>query len=192
MSKAGPVLSQRTPPGDILRRAVPHVRTDSGTKNGKSMILRRCQPSEGRELREWVKQFHYLQSAPPGFVVALEFLEGKGRIGAMLLGRPVARMYGEEIFELTRRYFIDSAPKNTESAALAMMRAFVRKWFPSIRLILSYSDPSQGHTGAIYKADGWARFGKTEARHGQNGWASRAGRKTLETYCSKVRWVRTP
>ena len=123
------------------------------------MILRRCQPSESRELREWIKRSHYLESAPPGYVAALEFLEGKERIGGMLLGRPAARTYGEEILELTRMYFVDSAPKNTESAALAMMRAFVRKWFPSIRLLISYSDPSQGHTGGIYKADGWARFG---------------------------------
>lgn len=156
------------------------------------MIVRRCQPSEARELREWIKQYHYLKSAPPGFVIALEFLEGRERVGAMLIGRPAARQYGEEILELTRMYFVDSAPKNTESSALAMMRAFVRKWFPSVRLLLSYSDPSQGHTGGIYKADGWAMLGKTKARHGQNGWASRSGRVFQETYVSKVRWVRTP
>lgn len=156
------------------------------------MILRRCQPSESRELRDWIKQKHYLRSAPPGFVAALEFLEGRERIGGMLIGRPAARTYGEEILELTRMFFVDEAPKNTESAALAMMRSWIRKWLPSIRLLISYSDPSQGHTGMIYKADGWARFGKTEARHGQSGWASRQGRKMQETYCSKTRWVRTP
>ena len=158
------------------------------------MILRRCQPSETRAIHEWMKEVHYLKSAPPGHVAALEFIEGKERVGAMLLGRPAARSYDADlILELTRAYFVDSAPKNTESQGLSMMRAWVRKWLPGIRLLISYSDPAQGHTGTIYAADGWAPFGMTSGSHAQQSrWKSRPGRVVEQNYSQKQRWVRTP
>jgi len=155
------------------------------------MIVRRCQPSETREVLQWIKDHHYLRSTPPGFVFILEFLEGRNRIGAMQVGRPTSRKIdAERIFELTRMYFVDEAPANTESAALAMLRRFVRRWFQGIRLLLAYSDPAQGHRGTIYEADGWAPFGRTAPSHGC-GWKSREGRRD-ECVGSKLRWVRTP
>jgi hypothetical protein len=155
------------------------------------MIIRRCQPSETREVLQWIKDHHYLHSTPPGFVFVLEFLEGKKRVGAMQVGRPTSReLDAERILELTRMYFIDEAPANTESAGLGMLRRFVRRWFRGIRLLLAYSDPAQGHRGTVYEADGWAPFGHTVPSHGY-GWKSREGRRN-ERVGSKVRWIRTP
>jgi hypothetical protein len=155
------------------------------------MIVRRCQPSETREVLQWIKDHHYLRSTPPGFVFILEFLEGRERIGAMQVGRPTSRKIdAQRILELTRMYFVDQAPANTESAALAMLRRFVRRWFQGIRLLLAYSDPAQGHRGTIYEADGWAPFGRTAPSHGC-GWKSREGRRD-ECVGSKLRWIRTP
>lgn len=162
-----------------------------GAMEDRQMILRRCQPSESRELAAWIKDRHYLASTPPGYVVALEFLEGRQRFGAMLLGRPASRAYdADRVLELTRMFFTDEAPRNSESAALAMMRAWVRKWLPGIRLLLSYSDPAAGHTGGIYAADGWAPFGRTATAKSW-GWKSRDGRRD-SPQGPKQRWVRTP
>lgn len=55
------------------------------------MQVRRAQPSETEALKEWIAANHYLQSAPPGFVQLLEFIEGKDRIGGMIIGRPSAK-----------------------------------------------------------------------------------------------------
>ena len=154
------------------------------------MHLRRAQPSEGREVRSWIVARHYTRSAPPGFRVALEFMEGRERIGAMLLGRPTARMLDPaDWLELTRMWFVDSAPKNTESRALGMMRKWVRIWLPGVRGLLAYSDPGAGHSGTVYRADGWAKFGRT-SKSGI-GWQSRPNRKPGSTE-RKDRWVRTP
>jgi hypothetical protein len=46
------------------------------------MNIRRCQPSEAREVLAWIKERHYLRSTPPGFVVVIEFLEWNQRVGA--------------------------------------------------------------------------------------------------------------
>jgi hypothetical protein len=62
----------------------------------------------------------------------------------------------DKILELTRAFFVDEAPRSTESHGLSMLRHWVRKWLPGVRLLASYSDPAQGHTGAIYAADGSA------------------------------------
>lgn len=160
------------------------------------LALRRAQPSESRELREWIKARHYTKTAPPGYVLALEFLEqnghGQRRVGAMLLGRPTSReLPADRWFELTRMFFVDEAPPNTESRALALMRRHVRTWHPAIRGLLAYSDPSVGHGGTVYQADGWACFGRT--RNSRHGWRTRPGRNAPEGAPSrKVRWVRTP
>jgi hypothetical protein len=164
------------------------------------MRLRRLQPSESRELRQWIIERHYLKSAPPGYRVALEFLNGNDRIGGMLLGRPTSRELDPGFWlELTRMFFLDvqiPGPngflRNHESWALARMRKWVRVWMPGIRGLISYSDPGVGHAGTVYLADGWAPFGTTKARHDHAGWQSREGRRGEESYSRKVRWVRTP
>lgn len=155
------------------------------------MRLRRLQPSESRELREWIIARHYLRSAPPGYRVALEFLNGADRIGGMLLGRPTSRELSPDLWiELTRMYFCDEAPRNTESQALAMMRRWIRVWMPAVKGLLAYSDPSVGHVGTVYLADGWAPFGLTALNH--VGWRNRPGRRAEEQPSRKIRWVRTP
>jgi hypothetical protein len=156
------------------------------------MRLRRAQPTESREIRQWIVERHYLRSAPPGFVVALEFVDDAGdRIGAALLGRPTSRsLDAEQWLELTRLFFVDEAPKNTESRALALMRKWVRTWLPKTKALLAYSDPAVGHDGTIYRADGWASFGQTQLS--KRGWRNRPGRAGNDTPSRKTRWVRTP
>jgi len=157
----------------------------------EQMYLRRSQPSESRELARWIKERHYSKRTPPGYVLALEFLAGRERIGGMLLGRPGARSLDQDrILELTRMYFVDETPDYVESRGLAMMRKHVRTWLPNIRLVLAYSDPSVGHEGKVYEADGWAPFGRTEHKRGY-GWRSRPNRND-DPVTVKQRWVRTP
>lgn len=155
------------------------------------MNLRRCQPSEARLTSKWIALHHYLQCCPPGFIQVLEFTEGRELIGAMLIGRPAAKEYPSDIIlQLHRMYFVDEAPRNTESQGLAMMRKHVRTWLPGIKLLLSYSDPEQGHKGTVYEADGWCPFGMTD-KHWGYGWKSREGRRD-QPLSKKQRWVRTP
>lgn len=157
------------------------------------MILRRLQPSESRELRQWIIDRHYLKSAPPGYRVALEYLLDGARIGGCLVGRPSSRELDPVLWlEVTRFYFVDETPPFVESQGLAKMRRYVRIWMRQVRCLIAYSDPGQGHEGTIYLADGWAPFGRTSARHDQAGWQNRKGRRGEENYSRKVRWVRTP
>jgi hypothetical protein len=156
------------------------------------MHIRRAQPSESRELSAWIKARHYTKRCPPGYVLALEFLDGLGqRIGAMLLGRPAARSVDQDrVLELTRMFFVDGTEHCAESRGLSLMRRYVRSWLPQVRLLLAYSDPAQGHQGGVYEADGWAMFGQTTHKKGY-GWRSRPNRND-DPVGVKIRWVRTP
>jgi hypothetical protein len=156
------------------------------------MHLRRCQPSETADLCTWIIDHHYLHSVPPAFRLALEFLtDDQTRVGAMLLGCPNARaLPSPPWLELTRMIFLNEMPRNTESHALGMMRRHVRKWLPDIRMLLAYSDPSVGHTGTVYRADGWVQFGTT--KRDATGWGSRPGRRAGGSTSQKLRWLRSP
>lgn len=143
------------------------------------------------DLKHWIGDHHYLAGAPPGFVQLLEFLHRGDRIGGMIIGRPCAKEYDpDKILQLHRVFFVDDTPKHVESQGLAMMRKQVRVWLPQIRLLVSYSDPEQGHKGTIYEADGWCPLGMTAGAWGY-GWKSRGGRRD-QKISKKQRWVRTP
>ena len=133
-----------------------------------------------------------MKSAPPGHIAAFEFIEGKERVGGLLIGRPSSKGYNPDfVVEFSRVCFADGIPENAGSRALAMGRRWIRINLPGIRLVLSYHNPAT-HNGTMYLADGWCPLGITKAKHGQSGWASRQGRKFEETYVPKQRWVRSP
>jgi hypothetical protein len=156
--------------------------------------LRRAQPSETRATKQWVAANHYLQCAPPGFGFILEFYERGTLIGAHIWGRPQANvMYNPDyVLQLYRVFFVDETQRCVESQALGMARKHIRTWTPGIRLVLSYSDPSVGHEGTIYDADGWCPLGPTKERH-DYGFQTHKGRaRTVKDISAKLRWVRTP
>lgn len=154
--------------------------------------IRRVQPAEASEFDAWIAERHYRGCTPAGAVLRLEFHAQGQRVGAIMFGRPEARMLNpdaDHLLELTRMFFVDGISRDFTSRLLAQARAHVRKWFPQIRLLLSYSDPEQGHEGTVYIADGWARFGRTTPK--AIGWKNREGRKDACGH-SKMRFVRTP
>lgn len=160
-----------------------------------AVMVRRSQPTEVGSLLAWTGDNHYLGCTPAGCVCGLEVMDGNKRIGALILGRPSARGYNssgykvDRLFELTRMYMVDETEHCVESKVLAMMRKHVRTWFPTVRMLIAYSDQSNGHEGLIYEADGWTPFGMTAAS--KTGWNSRDGRKATQS-SAKQKWLRTP
>ena len=90
-------------------------------------------------------------------------------IGAMTYGIPAMpgvaeRYYPDDpsvVIELNRLCCVDDTPTNTESFFIGK----TLKWLKdntSYRVILSYADSNQGHTGVIYKATNFKHVGMTE------------------------------
>ena len=111
-----------------------------------------------------VKKVHY-----SGKVVANSnlhfgvFLDGKLE-GVMSFGSPMVKKNAHNLvsdttwngmLELNRMAFSDVLPKNSESRALSIAFNLIRKHYPHIEWILSYSDATQCGDGAIYRASGF-------------------------------------
>lgn len=60
-----------------------------------------------------------------------------------------------QVLELTRLYITDDTPKNMESWAISQSFKYLKQNAPKIKVLVSYADPSAGHTGIIYQATNW-------------------------------------
>lgn len=69
--------------------------------------------------------------------------------------QPTGRMVPQDWFELSRWCLGAASEDNDGSRMMGIVRRKFRRLFPNLRTIVSYSDPSKGHTGALYKASGW-------------------------------------
>ena len=79
--------------------------------------------------------------------------------GVVIWGSPVAKINQVVYMELRRMFLEDCLPKNSESRVMAICIRAIKKLFPKVKLLISYSDLSQGHRGIIYKASGWRFMG---------------------------------
>jgi len=143
------------------------------------------------EIDKWIAENHYLKSVPACAVLRLEFLDDNGnRIGGMMWGRPTAPKSDQtNLLQLARMYFVDDTPHCTESHALSMARKYIRKHYPQIKGLISFSSTGHNHEGIIYQADGW--FEVSRSKSPQGSWENRKGR-TDRDLSVKIKYCRTP
>lgn len=89
---------------------------------------------------------HYLGPTVRGWSYRDEF-------GCMVVARPTSRRIPTTWLELTRWCLIGT-PNGGSQQWARVWRELVDK-FPECTTVVSYSDPSQGHTGALYRACSW-------------------------------------
>ena len=87
-------------------------------------------------------------------------------IGCLVYGHPVSHATVTSIFktipleltsllELTRLVVLDNYGKNIESYFIGQSFQWLRENDPNVKVLISYADPEQGHTGLIYRATNW-------------------------------------
>lgn len=85
-------------------------------------------------------------------------------VGAISYARPLGRLSvksisekleAEQSLELTRLFIHDGYPKNIESYSIARSFDWIHNNLPEVEVLLSYSDPEQGHLGIVYQATNW-------------------------------------
>ena len=90
--------------------------------------------------------------------------------GVAIYGYPVGRsapksispeLKEEEVLELTRLFIFDEYGKNTESVVLSKTFKWLQENAKDIKVLVSYSDPEQGHLGIIYQATNWIYQGNS-------------------------------
>ena len=128
--------------------------------------------------------WHYAKLVPRGFPhVRIGVWEDGSFRGALVFGRggsdALLKRYGLSVTEgaeLVRVALRSHRTPVTRIVAIALRMLHAAQ--PRLRLIVSFADPVQGHTGVVYQAGGWIYSGLTSPdayyidRHGRR-WHSR-------------------
>ena len=100
----------------------------------------------------------------------------KKLIGVILYGYTVARngvksisesLENKEVLELKRLWIEDNYGSNIESYVISQSLKQIKKDKPEVKVIMSYADPGENHTGVIYKATNW-KYQGTKVSHSGN------------------------
>lgn len=114
------------------------------------MNLRRLHPAlrHPAEVADFLTANHYLGSCMRGVAWSDEF-------GVLILAKPTARHLPQDNTWLELARWCLVGMKNGGSRQWADVRRFLLISAPEVTTIVSYSDPSVGHTGSLYRACGW-------------------------------------
>ncbi len=74
--------------------------------------------------------------------------------GVMVFANPTSRRLPQDTWLELSRWCLLSG-RNAGSQQWRRARRWIREKFPYVTTVVSYSDPSVGHTGALYKACNW-------------------------------------
>lgn len=123
-----------------------------------------CNASDKKECREFIIKNHYSQTCPINIKYAFKLLKYNKLIGVCLFSAPsrtnITVPNATKILELTRLYIYDGTPKNTESYFIGTCLRWL-KVNTDLEAVVSFSDPTEGHQGTIYKATNFKFIGQT-------------------------------
>lgn len=99
-------------------------------------------------LRHYLNELHYLGATGRGFGWSDEY-------GVLVLAKPTSRRLPQDgtWLELVRWCLVGTP--NGGSRQWARVARWLRSERRDVTTVVSYSDPSAGHTGALYKACNW-------------------------------------
>ena len=164
---AGAVIT----PAPVVQGAgrLPLQAGDGGANPTLALHSLRVQPVPMLVARRLLERVHYLHSLPGGTCLAFGAFLGPCLLGALTLGVGPKMAHclvdgasPDDCLTLTRLWLSDELPQNCESRFLGIaLRALKRS--TTIKFLLTYADPSQGHLGTIYQATNWLYTGLSEA-----------------------------
>lgn len=114
---------------------------------------------------DWMIGRHYLGKWPGVCTLTLGLTDGAVLLGVIVFALPpreTAKRYGGVTWELARLWIDDCVPANGESYMISRAVRFVKREHPDVAVLVSYADPSVGHSGTIYRAANWTADGRTD------------------------------
>ncbi len=126
--------------------------------------VRPCRIGEAKAL---VISHHYLHKWPAVVTVRLGLYVDDVIRGVLLFGhgpKQISVRYGGMTWELSRLWIDDCVPRNAETWMIGKAIRYVRRNHREVKHIVSYADPSAGHTGTIYRAANFRSDGRTGPR----------------------------
>lgn len=148
--------------GDNVNRNISLFQRGNGGAMPTSPHKFRVYECSFSDIRHIFEEYHYKKGAMGGgisFCLGLYFNEEI--IGGVVVGKPRHESKYKKSLDIRRMACIDEAPKNTESYFLSKVIWVIKKKYPEITNVISYSDLTEGHVGTIYKAANFKEIGET-------------------------------
>ena len=153
----------------VTASTVPHHGKGPGSTPRAALQQLRVLPVPLRAAKALLVPNHYLHSLPGGTQLAFGVFVGVSLRGAVTMGvgpfnapSVVDGATSDDCLTLSRLWLSDELPSNSASKTLGLViRALKRH--TSVKFLLTYADPSQGHVGIIYQATNWLYTGQSEA-----------------------------
>lgn len=123
-------------------------------------------PCELVDVRDFIENHHYSHNVN-GVRVSHCFRVDAALtlVGAVLFGcmsTTAWRKFADEerkVIELRRLVLLDEAGRNSESRVVGYCLRWLKKNAPYIEIVVSYADPTHGHSGVIYRASNFQYVG---------------------------------
>lgn len=132
--------------------------------DGRWRASTRVVPADRADVDGMIK-LHYIGKWPGVCVLTMAMVRQANPLGVIVFALPpreTSKRYGGETWELARLWVMDAVPKNAETYFIGQAIRHIRRHHKSVRALVSYADPSAGHTGTIYKAANWQADGRTD------------------------------
>lgn len=97
---------------------------------------------------------HYLGPVAWGRLILCQWVDGEV-VGVQVWKNPTSRRLPSTWMELARWCLTPEGGPNAGSRMHAAAVRELKRRFPELTTLVSYSDPSVGHTGSLYKACNW-------------------------------------
>lgn len=116
------------------------------------------------------ENYHYSKTLPVGKMVKLGAWENGKFIGVVIfawgMNKSLGQPYGLEMVECCELVRVAlTKHKVPVSRIMAVAIQFLKRQSPGIKLIVSFSDPEEGHHGGIYQATNWIYAGTTAGNY---------------------------
>jgi len=133
-------------------------------------------PTTKQEAEPFVMK-HYLEKFPTGikriYGVYRKSNAGRQMVGVIIYGVPfmtAAKFLEPEVtlretLELKRLFIDDLGIKNLESFVIGQSLKMLKKDEPSIKVVITFADDTQGHKGIIYQATNAIYLGSGNGKH---------------------------
>lgn len=125
-------------------------------------------PCPVAEVRVFLETHHYSKSINGVKITqCFKVVHDRQLVGAALMGQlstTAWKMFGEteqQVLELRRLCLLDECSRNSESRVISKCLKWVKKNIKEVKVIVSYADPMQGHSGIIYRAANFEYLGTT-------------------------------
>lgn len=115
--------------------------------------------------KEIIVKHHYSHAFPSAEINLGFYIDGKLN-SVIVYGKSATSKMADSLpgkyLELVRLFSFDWAGKNMESYCISQSIRHIKNNYSDVKVLVSFADPEQGHTGIVYQATNWLYCGKSQ------------------------------